>query len=297
MRLDPNVLGYGFGDRMTDGAWLQGIFLTIYVREKFCPAEIRERRRFIKTLPRKLGPYLTDVLPIGEMRACLLDHHDTFASTHTRAAAALLVNSPQGPLALLSGHVALPRRPKELVHTWDAGTGDVEVRAHDKGSGDAFTGRLLAGRFGAGRAIDWAVARIDAPAAKLDLRHHGVDRAPPLTTATIQSYTTGTTVRYHSPARGGKRIEATIANRVESLAVRVAEGYPRAHYTDLLLVDTAGDVEFSVRGDSGSLVFDRHDRAIGMVVANSTGTAGAIATLHALVRDPVFAPLAQLFFR
>lgn len=285
---DPNVVGYGIGPRRTAAEWIPERCLCFYVREKFSEAQITEGTRATRALPRRIDGLRTDVLAIGEFRANDISHLSEFRSLHATFGAAALATPQGGPhLALVAGHAALPRGPGgSWTPIWQGG-GQVQVQA--------FYGDIVGGRFGGGGSVDWAVARLHVPAHKITLQNHVTGAPPPQPhTGVFQPHQP---VHFHSPARHVS-ITGEVLHFTGDLQVWVGGSPTHAAYSNLLIIrSTTPGQNFSVDSDSGSLVFDQENRAIGMIVGSSDAEPiSAIATISALLGDSNFAPFRPIFF-
>lgn len=270
--LDPNVVGYGFGARRCGDEWFYGHYLCLYVRRKFSPEQIRERRRYIKVLPRKLGDYAVDVLPVGDLQLHVLDHRDDFGGG---SVAAFARDDDGSVLALVSGHAA----------------SGATLVASDRYDSSRFSAAVLDRAVGG--PVDWALARFTSDLDKIRLPlAHGQEAPLAFRRGGWQA---GESVSFYSGEQNALR-----------QGVLVHHDGVVQQYSQLLVIRASdGGGNFSTLGDSGALVFDSHDRALGMIVGGGhTTTPGSsdifrgtyIATIAALGRHAGFGPYFSRFF-
>lgn len=278
---DDNVVGWGRGERKRGGQWTREACLVAYVAKKFGDEELAREDASTRPLPREVGAHAVDVLEIGSL-SFNVAHWSAFASAVDTGFGAAALADPKGPpLALLAGHAALPRPNGAYLPRWSPGHGG-EVKV------EGLAGQVVGGAFGHGQSVDWAVVRL--PDVKVKTTHHVTGGGTPLAyTGVLQQREP---VHFYSPVR------RTIVHGVV-LGFEASLKIAGTGYSNLLIVESAVAGErFSVRNDSGSLVFNAENRAIGMVVASSdTKPASVLATIPELLGDPDFQRFAHHFFR
>ncbi len=295
IRRRANVIGHAFGSKRVGTEWVKGKYLTFYVREKY-PAEQLPAVRLL-ALPERIGKYRTDVLPVRQIVGNDLDHYDEFtAPGHGTVHAAAVVRSGSQVRILMSGHAALPRAAAGWTYTWspsESGT----VQAYDGAHGDTYTAELLGGAFAKNRPVDWAVAAITGPVTGLKVRNLFLGEDQPLKVAPADSFEPNSPVRFKSPGdpavRKGEVVHFEASPEVTHAGVKTT-------YAQLLQVrSTNKNTPFSQPGDSGLLVFDADDRAVGMIVGSMVSDGdnlSVIATIPALLQTS-FSAFAADFFK
>lgn len=277
---DANVVGCGRGERQRAGRWTRESCLSVYVQRKFSDEELARSDASTRPLPRQVGSCAVDVLEVGAL-SFNVAHWSSFASAIDVGFGAAAVADPEGPpLVLLAGHAALPRPGGAYLPRWSPGDGgSVKVQGHQ--------GVVVGGAFGDGQGVDWAVIRL--PDVKVQTEHHVTKTGTPIAyTGVLRPHEP---LHFFSPVRR-EFVHGAVLGFEASLKIAGTV------YSNLLLVASTDEGPFSVRRDSGSLVFNAENRAIGMIVASSDDRPiSALATIPALVADPDFARFARHFFQ
>ena len=278
IRRRSNVLGHAFGSRRVGHEWEPGHFLTFYVRNKY-PDELLPVRR-LRPIPEQIGNYRTDVLPIGEIVGCDLDHHDTLIHGNSEVRPAAVVRYDGEVRVLMAGHAA-PGASGSLV-------------AKDVVPSKRYDGQVLGRKFAGGGSVDWAVAVFRGLGITIDSRNFLTGDTPPLRVSPAKSFTPEAKVRFMIP---GEIVNHGELIHYES-ACSVTHNGVELKYSSLLAIRSTMTRPFAERGDSGQLVFDAQNRAIGMIVGVSTAgdPVTLVATIHALRHDDAFIPFYSNFF-
>jgi hypothetical protein len=203
---------------------------------------------------------------VGRVAHHWLDHSDPFTcddAARGRSTCTMIARRRDEVLALLSAHGTFPVVAGALPGVYDPGM-PMGVCALDPG-GRRFTGELLAGRLNA--SSDSALARMH-DGGDVNERHLAAGCSPPLKLRASAMRDDEEVVHYS----GMRRRE--LVGRVRHVAngVTLVPGVrgQRFPYRDVIVVESCDrDLPFSMKGDSGSLVVDRHRRAIGTVVGGA----------------------------
>lgn len=257
----PGLVGAFRGVRRRDRTWTSEETLTCYVRRKTPLARLPRDERI---LPR-LDGVPTDVIAIGRPRLHAdVDASDQLIAIHDdtgrKSAVSALARHPSGGIvALGSGHGLLPIQGGGYVAgRWGAGARKVGVFREDGIS----PGALWFGAIGDDR--DFAVVRFPQLAPPAVLVGHTLAGAP---IAEAPRRVRKHAIVQHVAAHRGYRVTGRVVAEPipgRPITLRSSDGLDLT-YRDVITV--AGEhVRFSVPGESGSLVFDEHRRAIGFVI-------------------------------
>jgi hypothetical protein len=240
--------------------------LRVHVREKIAPAALPANRR----IARHIQGLPTCVVAAGEPEAHMLTlkglaHPAGDAARNSTLTT--LVREADGWFALLSGHGTLPIEGGALATSLPDSAASYPVVVHDVSSGTDLAGSLIAGRIGG--SFDFAIARVEPLDEPLDLVCPATEsQRPPVRTAAVDR--DEPVVQFSCRDRTLRSGTVTGFGQVR---LTFDDGNPYL-FTSVLEVHGTRD-PFSCRGDSGSLVADRHGRAIGVVIGGSKPEDGA----------------------
>lgn len=204
-----------------------------------------------------------------------LDHTDeVWAGRGTRARQSTLTGLRQlgsDVLVLVSGHGVLPFDGNgRIVTDFEAGGSETAAVTINDGAGGFFEGLVLAGAFGAGQCRDWAIVKVPNMSEELyDAWHAAAGRGAPFRLRT-EPISAGLLVWHVSrlPHRPQRAFGRVVDPSLPSADVRVSDDSLRS-YANVIRVDGARGLAFSVEGESGSLVVDDEQRVVGTVVAGN----------------------------
>jgi hypothetical protein len=172
-------------------------------------------------------------------------------------------------LGLFSGHGVLPLRGNRMTRAYDHQSHPrAGLRVVDEGAG-FYAGQLLSGRCTG--AEDWALASFphNNPS-ELDAHHLAAGGPPPIRTRTT-ALVGGERVWHYSRLPGRhKRLSGTVRHQsLRSVELLLPDG-SELDYRDVVCVVSEPNQRFSLEGDSGSLVVDMQQRAIGTIVGGTS---------------------------
>ena len=274
----PGLLGTFRGVRRRGNTWTGEQTLTCFVRRKLARSRIPRDEQ----IPRQLNGVPTDVLAIGRPRLHAdVDASDLLVTSYGRArksSISALVEHPNGGMvALGSGHGLLPiQHGAYLPGRWGAGENEVRVVDEDLSPGGLWFGQI-------GNDTDFAVARfldLEPPTA---LMGHTLAAAPILL---APRRVAKHDIVQHVAARRGYRITGRIvAENISGKAftLRSSDGIDVTYHDVIAVIGER--VRFSLPGESGSLVFDEHRRALGFVVGGGVDPDDPEVAISFVLRD------------
>jgi hypothetical protein len=194
-------------------------------------------------------------------------------------------------VALTAGHVVLPYDSTQRIsrsYPFDGGPVDVPVAAAAPNA--SHDGILLRGRFGG--PVDWAVMRFDTSPTDTDHSHWAALAEAPLRLRG-EVLQRGESVVHASVTRR-KRISGEI-DGYSPLPVQLRVDGIVEQYVGVVVVRSVNGEDFSIPGDSGSLVVDAEKRAWGVVIGCSDdGKLAFVLTLAPAIDQ--LGKYASLFF-
>ena len=254
--LGGNILGIGYGAKLTDGRVTETSALRVYVKAKLP----RRRLHAGEEVPAEVGAMLTDVVAVGDVTALgrpvkcgvSIGHPDITAGT---LGCLVRVGDGQAPHILSNNHVIAD------VNRADLGDPVLEPGPADGGSEPIaeLTDYETIKPWGEGNAMDAAIARLLEPSdVDPEIEVIGPAQPPAVEGALYQS------VRKHG--RTTQHTVGVIMDVSADLWVRI-RAQEMAWFEDQLSVVGLGGA-FSQPGDSGSLVVDGVSRApVGLLFA------------------------------
>lgn len=228
------------------------------------------------------APIDIDVVEVGRASVHELDHLDKVRVPGSSRLGTLTVvaSAEDGARALLSAHVCHPRVGGKTVRNYPGG-GPAKV-AVDAVQTDAVTyeGRLVRGSLGG--MVDWALVHfLSTLPAQTDIGHYAAFHDSPVLIRR-RPLREGQTVRHASMMRN-RRIEGTLRAFAASPA-KLRLDDEEIPYEGLVVVESPAKDDFSVPGDSGSLVVDDSRLAWGVIVgASDDGRRAYVLTLPPLI--------------
>ncbi|MEM9455269.1 MAG: hypothetical protein AAGF11_13895 [Myxococcota bacterium] len=277
----PDVVGVMWGDRSKRGRWIDEPCVSVHVLRKQHRSHVAPERR----LPRTLMGHRVDVVDVGRPRAHWLGHTDEVTARGLpgaeprRSTATLYFTDDDGLIhGLLCGHGVLPMRGRRILRAYDIGgrgrrgagrgrNSRARVQVVDDRAG-FYSGHLLRGRCDADE--DWALASF--PLGKrddLDAHHLAAGALPPIPRRR-GSLVRGAKVWHYSRIRGRHKRFGGIVRQVGLAGVNLLlPDDTDNRYVRVLSVSGGQGKDFSVPGDSGSLVVDDRGRAVGTVIGGS----------------------------
>jgi hypothetical protein len=280
------VVGVFLGHGLRKGQWGPERSLVVHVTRKVHALHLSRAQR----LPERLGPYRVDVLKVGTPHAHALDASDEILAPGKRVRTGsftALLQAERGAIALLSGHVGLPQSDEGIVTEYDdRDDPPFRLSAVDAMTARRHVGPLMRGRISA--RADWALALFpSATGEQLDSAHPIAGVAPPFPVRGAP-LTEGEGVRHFSRERGEVR-GRFVHGALSAVDVRLDDGSMHTYAGLLAIKGESG--AFSVGGDSGSLVFDLQNRAVGTVLGGAED--GTLS--YVLPVDGLRLPLASRF--
>jgi hypothetical protein len=277
----PGVVGAFKSSRNRDGEWLPEPTLSVHVRRKKSPRQLKASER----LPSRIGTTGVDVLEVGVPHVDALDIYDRSGPIGDpllrTGALTALARHDDYVYALGSGHVFLPYGPPfyfdfPLTHFPQSSVG---IMADDP-SAAAKPGELIAGNYGSGP-LDWALLRFpgDVDAEPFHPAAAATPRLP--VRATVPD--ADAAVFHLAPTRGFVKVRGVFRGQsTAQVWLKLSDRTTWVWYTDVLLVSW-DQVAFSNSGDSGSLVVDGERRLIGTVLGSSpSARVSYLTTISAL---------------
>ena len=258
--MSGNILGVGYGAKVTDGRVSEAAALRVYVKAKLS----RRRLRPGEEVPEEIGTMLTDVVPVGDVTALTrpvrggvsIGHPDSTAGT---LGCLVRVGGDDQPFILSNNHV--------MAEVNRATVGDPILEPGPADGGTLAIAELSDFEpikpWGEANAMDAALARLlDADDCTADIEVIGSVQNPPMEASLYQS------VRKHG--RTTQHTVGVILDLSADLWVRVRP-QELAWFEDQIAVAGVGG-DFSQPGDSGSLVVDAVTRApVGLLFAGGEG--------------------------
>lgn len=258
--MSGNILGVGYGAKLTDGRVSEVSALRVYVKAKLP----RRRLRQGEEVPEEVGTMLTDVVPVGDVTVfdrpvrsgVSIGHPDSTAGT---LGCLVRIDGTEEPSILSNNHV--------MAGVNRAAIGDPILEPGPADGGTEAIAELSDFEpikpWGEANRIDAAVARVFDPAdVEPDLEVIGSVQNPPLEAALYQS------VRKHG--RTTQHTVGVVMDVSADLWVRVRPQELAWFEDQIAVVGVGGD--FSQPGDSGSLVVDGVTRApVGLLFAGGDG--------------------------
>ena len=253
------VIGVFWGNAKRRGDWTDERCLVVHVRRKRPDAVLGAER-----IPRRINGVRIDVIEVRRPSHHWLDHSDPFTcddADRGRSTCSVIGKKNGVAYALLSGHGTLPVIGGELPGVYDPNL-PMGVCALDP-DGDRFTGDLLAGRLD--DTSDTTLARMHAASSSVNGFHLAAGAYAPLR------------VR-ESPMRDDEEVAHYSSLRARHMVGRVRHvasgithvpgfGGQTFPYRDVIVAESPDPQRpFSKKGDSGSLVVDRHRRVIGTII-------------------------------
>lgn len=255
------VSGVGWGLRRDGDGWSDEIGLSVHVRspggEPSWSAKARTRKR--------IAGFDIEVLPVADPATQAIDCTDpVIAPDQGHSTPTVCVRTSDGHgLGLVSGHGCLPFTAGRMVRRYDDAGHNGHVIVIDDG-GHRCSGRLLAGSCGAGGRVDWGVVRFES-GEDVDVGHGTAGATAPLRWRSTP-LAAGEALYHHSRAR--RALKRGLAVQITSERLRMPDGgYDLYRGIAMVAWDDADG--FSVASDSGSLVIDMNNRAIGAVLGGS----------------------------
>ena len=259
----PGVTGVYIGRPTRRGKVRDEEAIVAHVRWKRDERDLRPH----EIIPPTVAGMRTDVLEVGVPRTTSLDHTDpvrVFDSSR-RGSLTVVARTAGKAVALTAGHVVLPYDGTPRIsrcYPFEGGPEDVPVAAADPSA--PHDGILLRGRFGG--PVDWAVIRFDAGPAETEPAHWAALAEAPLPVRG-QVLEPGTPVLHASVTRR-KRIRGEI-DGYSPIPVNLRVDGVLEQYVGVVVVRSTDGEDFSIPGDSGSLVVDDERKAWGVVIGCS----------------------------
>ena len=281
------MIGVFVGHGQTRGLWKRDERIVVHVVRKLHENHLDRR----ELLPRRIGGLRLDVIEVGAARTHALDISDQVASPGARPRTGTftaLVPHPDGALAVLSGHVGLPwRAGSSIARRYDSTVDPpFSLRSVDTMSGQAFVSRVL--RAALTPWADWAVARAeDAVGHQLDPTNPMTGTQPPF--PFNRQLAIGDRVQHFSRLEG-RILHGAVSHFAEGPVEFALDDGTLHRYGGIAVVRGVGGA-FSRGGESGSLVFDRFGRAVGIVLGGTD--TGSLSYLLAV--ETLRGPLGPLF--
>jgi hypothetical protein len=275
----PGVVGVFRGTKRKGGIATSELSLIVHVVRKVRAAELPKDT----LIPATVDGLSVDVVEVGKPRLHAVDTFDQVTTgTRTSTITAIAPNPNGGSWVLGSGHGLLPIAGGAFASgIW--ANGDIVNVTHEPG----VTGALWFGAIGTVK--DFAVARFpELSGADVRFGHSFASLPIPFRTDPVQP---NETVKHEATSRGFS-IRGTVATPVSGQVVAFqSDGSAVTRFLDVVAVTSDSNDPFSVAGESGSLVFDSQNRAIGVVVGGTPSMTYVLCDFGAL-RDglgPVFA--------
>ena len=258
--MSGNILGVGYGAKVTDGRVSETTALRVYVKTKLS----RRRLRADEAVPEEVGTMLTDVVPVGDVTVferpvrcgVSIGHPDTTAGT---LGCLVRVDGADELFILSNNHV--------IAEVNRAALGDPILEPGPADGGTEAIAELsdfeVIKPWGEANTMDAAIARVfDPNDVEPSIEVIGGIQNPPLEAALYQS------VRKHG--RTTQHTVGVIMDVSADLWVRVRPQEMAWFEDQIAVVGVGGD--FSQPGDSGSLVVDAVTRApVGLLFAGGDG--------------------------
>jgi hypothetical protein len=257
---DSNILGVGYGAKVTAGAAIDALAIRVYVRAKIPRSALSQS----ELVPDHINRVPTDVIPVGDLAAqasqpvtCGVSCGHFHISAGTLGC--LVTSNGKNRFILSNNHV--------LANTNDGDIRDNILQPGPLDGGVRPIARLTAyaqiGFDGKPNEIDAAIAELINPSeVSSEIETIGPVAAPPMPAAL-----------YQSVRKRGRTTLHTIGVVTDLAAdVRVRYGTDVALFNDQIAV-TGVNGAFSAGGDSGSLVVDAVTRRpVGLLFAGGGGT-------------------------
>lgn len=254
----PGLVGAFRGLRHRKSRWTREPTLTLFVRRKLPKAGLGEL-----CIPKKIDGISTDVIALGRPRLHAdVDSMDRVVSTYDgrgrKSAISTMVRHPNGGMMVLgSGHGLLPIKDGDYVSgRWQAGDLDIDVDDEQ----DVEAGGVWFGAVGGN--ADFAVARFRDLEPPAGLNGHILASAP--IRLFLGRLEKGDAVQHVAPLRGYRIGGVVVADSVAPMTLHGEDGIG-VEYDGLVAV-ASDSIAFSVKTESGSLVFDSERRAVGFIV-------------------------------
>jgi hypothetical protein len=254
----PGVIGVFRGIRHRGKRWMREETLTCFVREKVPRSKLPTSER----IPKRIDGIPTDVIALDRPKLHAdVDSQDRFVTAYDgldrKSAISATVEHPNGGMiALGSGHGVLPVDNGHYESgRWGAGELGVVVENESVEPGALWFGEI-------GNDADFSVLRFPSLGPPSCLSGHLLAAAP--IRLAPRKIANGDYVQHIAPKRGYHISGIVIANALDPLTL-YSENKIGVEYSNLIAV-AADSVPFSVRTESGSLVFDSERRAVGFVV-------------------------------
>ncbi len=269
LRKREGVVGVFWGDRYkeSEGRWIPERTLCVHVQKKR-QKDALAASEFIQ--PTFRG-FRTDVLEVGEILAHTFDARDSVVSLDRLARKSTI--SAIAPIdgqfrVLLSGHGTLPLRNGRIATSYSEEDASPSLQFND-GLGKSVRGRLLEGKLGAQLPVDFALATLDVSEVDINWKHpSGEDKPPYLAYGDFPPK--GMRFRHYSlQSRPQFRWGTYCRRAVTPFWVRLPDG-SRHLYSNALEIEGDAGQNFSIPGDSGSLVGDAHECIVGSLLGGST---------------------------
>jgi hypothetical protein len=263
---DSNIVGLGFGLKVTGGDATEQEAVRVYVREKIAFAYL-ERRIII---PSEVNGLPTDVVPVEDLVAAMrptpcgvsVGHYSITAGT----LGCLVKKADENDLYILSNNHVLANCDKAHI-------GDVILQPGPSDGGGINDQLAHLADFepitlgGNPKSIDAAIAKLSDPnSVTKNIKLIGDVQSPPMQAAFNQ--------RVLKHGRTTKLTEGEVVGIAED--VRVRFGSQMIEFEEQLAIQGVGQ-PFAHLGDSGSLVVDAHSlRAVGLLFCVDLGQGGTV---------------------
>lgn len=257
----PGVVCVCVGAPRRKGRWHNNdVALCVHVQKKRPLGELDVPERLEEQFPN----IPLDILEVGTPKAHYLDAKDMVKASGGRSGAITCLTAYEGTVyALLSGHVVLPYAGHAIRRDYSGGC---RVDFHDAG-GAYYTGVVVAGHLGEGRAMDYALVKVDTPAVGIADLHHVATRGYPPHRIRSSFPAVNAELTQYSPLSGRRRpfVGRRRQQSISTIQLELPDG-TLGTYDDTIVVDSTSSGAFSRPGDSGSLVVDTEKRVVGTVL-------------------------------
>lgn len=259
----PGVVGVAWGQPQRQSRWLDRPSLVVHVRWKHEPRSASER------IPRSLDGFETDVIEVTPAVTVsgFFDHSDDVvapAGTASRTSTPTLLQiAGSKPVALVSAHATLP----VIGRTFGSAEG-APVRLSDPKFGHA-DGVLASGA--CGRGLDFALAVFDGVDPALWASWHYAGGMPPVARRRTR-LVYGESLYLYSNLTGRRCLLRGVYRQDLLHDVELEDPHVGpVNLGALLFVESLSPQwPFALPGDSGALVVDGSNRAVGVVVGTTT---------------------------
>lgn len=260
-----NVIGVGFGLKITQGAWqLDTSVLRVYVQKKRPKAEVRAKER----IPPDINGLATDVIETGNIISAMSAMGGCSGANPQVAAGTLgcLVRgrSTGNNFILSCCHV--------LANISNSNVGDPVFQPAAQDGGTVEIGKLdtwLGLNPSGGNLVDCAIASIDTPGAFL-AGLQGIGSVNPTPSAATLK---------QQVMKSGRNPPGVTNGVVTDISADVSVTYPESSqafgFVQQIVVEGTGGGYFAQRGDSGSLVIDQNSHEpIGLLFSVGQDSSG-----------------------